>query len=490
MNSANAATLYINNLARLLVIIDSFPLKTKQLFALQDFLNIADTTKREFEKLWKLNEDDFFSKLDGHISQLENSETQDKYVKAYVLCIEMDSRITYIDTSDKNKISFYALIPVKKNNPIILTKPLNINHTNTHMEIHPKFTVYEIEEQTEGESQKRALSNRDAFSGINGYLTHISYTKSSENYSVIDIIIDSLDDFDGKELSVGFSPLTNQSIIDFEDGIMDIKGIALKTSSIKAIEQTKKEDLKRRFESAWNAACQKRVDIIFFPEMLGLQEFEDNKYSFNSYIKTLSRKAMEDGLTPPKITFLPSYCSEENNKISIVYQNGKAIGHQDKLYPYVDTRNYKMEAIRPKDRVQFAILHLPGVHRIAVLICSDYLTCSLEMQSKLFADLGITLLLVPSYSKGEQDFINKLADLKKYGTSVIWGNCCGATKPKRIIGGSSIAALDNIIRFDKVAICENKCKKGCLFITRIPVHIKRALREKVEIEKVLIQEVL
>ena len=490
MNSVSAATLYIDYLARLLVIIDSFPLKAKQLFALHDFLNIANVAKKEFEALWKLDEKNFFMSLDAKISQLESSQTQDRYVTAYVLCIEMDACITFIDVCDKNKVSLYPIIPVKKNNPIIRTTPLNNNCSNTKIEIHPKFEVYQIDESIYGEQKTRAMSNKDAFSGINGYLTHISYTKSTDDYSVIDIVLDPPDSFDGKEISIGFSPLTNQDVVDFSEGIMQVQGISLKTNAVKGIKSTKRDNLKKRFESAWNAACKKQVDIVFFPELLGLDEFETNQYSFNSYIKALSEQAIEKGLNPPKVTFLPSYCSEEANRISVVYQNGKLIGCQNKLYPYVDTNGYKMEAVRTTDCIQIVVLHLPGVHRIATLICSDYLTCSLEMQAKLFADLGITLLLVPSYSKGEQDFINKLTDLKKYGTSVVWGNCCGATKPKRIIGGCCVAALDSINRFDEVAKCDNECKQGCIFITRIPLRIKRILRERVEIENLIVQEKL
>lgn len=119
------------------------------------------------------------------------------------------------------------------------------------------------------------------------------------------------------------------------------------------------------------------------------------------------------------------------------------------------------------------------------MICSDYLTCSTEMQQKMFADLGITLLLVTSYSRGEQDFITKLSELKKYGTTVVWGNCCAATKPKRIRGGCSIAALDKVHRFNDCAQCNDICKESCLFLVKIPLRINRNQREKVSLDEVV-----
>lgn len=488
MSISTAPTTYLNYLSRLLVIIDVFPIEINNLFALEHFSKIEGKAKKEFDSLWKLGIDNFLSGLENKIIQLENSTTQDRYIIAYTFCIKMDEKITYENNNNQNKMSIFSLVSVKPNRPTIKSEPLNPNYTETLIEIHPKFEVYNILEISE-QNKNRELANKDAFTGINGLLKKISYTTHSPKYKITDIILDFPDSFTGDSLTIGFSPMTNQDMLKSENKQTIVNGLSFEVLA-STIRENKEAFLEKRLEDLWIKASKLNADIVFFPEMLGVKSWEIIENSYHPSVKKAFEKVTELGFSPPKLTFLPSFCENYSNSISIVYQDGQALGKQNKQRPFIDRNNYKMEAVTPIETQTIIVVHIPGVHRIAIMICSDYLTCSFDMQRKLFADLGITLLLVPSYSRGEQDFINKLSELKKYGTSVVWGNCCAATKPKRIIGGCSIAALDDLQRFKDYAHCNNECKKSCLFLIKIPLHIKRDIREKVKIDNVILQELL
>ncbi|MCR5609249.1 MAG: hypothetical protein K6G26_09325, partial [Lachnospiraceae bacterium] len=81
-------------------------------------------------------------------------------------------------------------------------------------------------------------------------------------------------------------------------------------------------------------------------------------------------------------------------------------------------------------------------------------------------------IIVPSFSKGEQDFINLLSNYIKYDTTVVWGNCCGAIKsPQKGIGGCAIAGSCCIELFGDVCKCNNNCKNigACIFTIDLPI---------------------
>lgn len=121
------------------------------------------------------------------------------------------------------------------------------------------------------------------------------------------------------------------------------------------------------------------------------------------------------------------------------------------------------------------MIHIPGVHRIAVVICAEFQPLRDHMAGVLCGSLGATLILVPSYSKGEQDFINSLSTLSDYGVSVVWGNCCGAARTPQVTGGCSIAGIDGIQRFGTQCRCGRSCEgtRACLYLTRLPLALSR-----------------
>ena len=88
-------------------------------------------------------------------------------------------------------------------------------------------------------------------------------------------------------------------------------------------------------------------------------------------------------------------------------------------------------------------------------------------------------MIVPSFSLGEQDFATTIDAVKRFGTSVVWGNCCGAVPAKgnppmeRIVGACSYAGADEIHRFGSVKKCNSSCVgvKSCVFCIELPTRV-------------------
>lgn len=77
-------------------------------------------------------------------------------------------------------------------------------------------------------------------------------------------------------------------------------------------------------------------------------------------------------------------------------------------------------------------------------------------------------------TKSLKKLINSLSILKRYGTSVIWGNCCSAKLVgEKQIGGCGIVGTDNIQRFKDVCTCNSIChaEYGCIFIVDVPLKL-------------------
>ena len=172
---------------------------------------------------------------------------------------------------------------------------------------------------------------------------------------------------------------------------------------------------------------------------------------------------------------LPTWWRDGINSATLVYQDGTILGAQRKYIPYVNEKERWLEALRKEAEQEYLIVHIPGLHRIAVTICAEFPQLRDHMAKTLCGELCATLILVPSYSRGEQEFLNSLPTLKDYGVTVVWGNCCGAVKKPRVIGGCSIAGFDTMHRFGPNCQCEGSCgdRRACLYLVEIPCHPAR-----------------
>lgn len=212
--------------------------------------------------------------------------------------------------------------------------------------------------------------------------------------------------------------------------------------------------------------------------MLGIPELELEVGGFNRFFHKFYMDMRAKGKEPPFLTILPSFWHDGVNSVTVIDRFGRIIGRQKKRKRFYYRSQRCVEALQESDPNELLIIHVTGLHRIAITICADFLMME-EQQLKelLCAELGVTMLVVPSYSQGEQDFMNGLLSLARFGTTVIWGDCCGAVKPSRIIGSCGVAGTDIPLKFGRYCKCGFSCKgrQSCVFLAKIPQII---IREK------------
>ena len=369
-------------------------------------------------------------------------------------------------------VSLYHIINTESNK-IVHIGAVNSNYNETKIWINPKFQVCHPYIMHDGSRANRDISNRDIFEGINGSLNNCCYFVFDNKNYISNVILPS--DFlcDEKTfLRIGFSPISdrkdilNIAYIDWIRKGMQQQGIAMGPILCS-------ESIKQRFCEDFKSAGDKNVDILFAPEMLGIEAMELVRGTKNKTIYKLSMERQEQLLSFPNMIVLPSYWVNHSNTVTITDGAGEILGKQEKHIPYLNKKKHYIEALRENDSWNTVLIHIPQKLRMAVIICAEFLDGKKEgIFDLVCGSLCASLIIVPSYSSGEGDFINALASLKMYGTTVVWGNCCGAIKPdEKAIGGCGIAGTQLTDVFGRVCKCGNSCDNvtSCLFILDIPL---------------------
>ena len=476
MNTIHEAQRYLNGIANLLSIVDSFPLQTNLLYSAEGYEAIAERTHAQFIHAWGCGVPTFFSFLDNFISSL-NTLDNNCFVSAAAAAMWMDSRISYEEKVGNEHISLYSLVPQCGDRPVFVDK-LNTNDRESGIQIHPKFEVYKV--LNKNADKQVPFSNRDVFYGINGQLNHICYIKYDEHQVIHNVVIPYEFVKENDTFRVAFCPLSDDpNILKMDNQQTVFKGITMAGRRLQSIHNSTL--LVSRFENDMLMACKEHADLVFFPEMLGFQELEEESAGYNLKLFELfldvieKSKEPESDLKPPILTFLPSWWREGINSTTVVYQSGAILGVQRKYIPYVNMKENWVEALQEEEIKHLLVIHIPGIHRIVAVICAEFQPLREHMAKVLCGGLGATLIIVPAFSKGEQDFINSLPTLKDYGVTVIWGNCCSATKKPRVIGGCSIAGLDEIQRFGSTCKCNYSCEgnSSCIFMVSLPLSLSR-----------------
>lgn len=475
MTEIPQSRLYMNLFARAISIVNLFPSCYSEIYALKDFQTKFDATNNELYKLDIKDANVFLTSLEQIISTVETHDTYTKVIQAVAICLFLDRKLSYLaDTNDAFSID--DLVPLSNNKAVILNTPLNSNFKETGICINPKFSACLLYERTSAKQKGRRVFNRDSLVGLNGELKHCSFARWDETFSVTNIIISGqfLSEHCTHRLRVGFSPLSDTPDL-LDTGVVAINRNNIDYSGEELKKINAPELIGNRFCNAWQLASANDADIFFAPEMLCTKEMLDAEDDYNLLIHKMAMERLLEGKTIPSVTILPSYWHNGTNSCQMTYQDGKILGEQIKRFPYVDRANGTLEAINFQNSTNIVLLHIPGVHRIAVMICADFLTQQEDWLEKyICGQLQATLIIVPSYSGGEQDFINSLPILKRYGTSVIWGNCCGAkSKGKKQIGGCGVVGTDSIARFGDVCVCQTSCQAtaGCAFIIDMPLKL-------------------
>lgn len=475
MPTKEDAQLYMNIFACCLKIVDMFPQAFNEITSISHYDKVAIDTVKMMDTIWKQGIQAFFSYMSNFLSEIENNKNKSiKYIQAFEICKWMDMRITYLVQYDMTReFSLWPLIPLCRDKYVKIGA-LNTNYKETGIWINPKFEILSAYTFIDGEEKQKRIANRDIFKNANGHLLHCSYIHWNGKHEVLNVIIpnDSIIEKNNEILRVAFAPISDsKELIHSEETLIVRNGIEEKGVKVKCVGDT--EMLKTRICNDWMLACDCKTDILFMPELLGTIDSEKNNNNYNEYIFQLSIEALAEGKMTPCITALPSYWKDGKNSVSILYQEGKILAAQEKHVPFVDEKNHVIEALKDTVPWKTVLLHIPYIHRIAIVICAEFLANQSEhIYDFICGELGATLILVPSYSQGEQDFINVLSSLKSYGTTVIWGNCCGAIRSEeKGIGGCGLAGRQDTIIFGDYCECGNCCDniKACLFQIDIPL---------------------
>lgn len=473
MPSVQEIRRYMNNMARALQIVEEFPNPFNQLMACRGYAELTGQVRKDLARAWKGGLAPFFTYLEQHMDHIfDLPHKEDRFIQAAAVVLWMDERLCYSANSNADRFSLYELVPLR-NNRVLSLGLMNLNGQKTGIAIHPRMGTVKVWDQIN--NQARSLSNRDACGGISSHLNNISYTPFDHRLIVHHLIVpfcptDGLD-----TLRVAFCPISDITNLlktkntQITRNGMTMEGIALeRLQHVKAVEAN--------FRRGWRLASSKNAHICFGPEMLLTPGMAEVDGPYNRSMRQLCLDAMADGLAPPKFTVLPTHWANGSNTATIVDQNGRILGTQPKYVPFVDQKSNRVEALAETADRHIYILHIPDVHRIAVMICADFLAIHNSGMSELLCgQLGITLILVPSYSHGEQDFINLLPSLGGYGTTVFWGGCCGAVDAPRIVGACSVAGTDGIVRLGEHRICQDRCDPGrsCIYLVDLPLSLQR-----------------
>lgn len=452
MASIQSTQKYMNIMAAALQIVTKIPQTFNEIFASQDYEEISTFVTTTLDAYWNDDNYSLLHNIDDFLQTIhEEKDSNRQQIMAISFCLWLDFRITY--TRDENNIagkrayfSLASLVSISKDD-------------------------YAVEELFE-----KNISNRDIFEGINGLLKHCSYVLYDNKNIIKNIIISDtfLTEKDDCSFSIGFSPMSDRKdLLQLEDQPIERNGIKFNGELVKPLNHA--EELLERLKNDWNLAADMNVDIFFAPELLGTSLSEKNDGEYNSFLWECSNLRLVSGKNVPLLTILPSYWSNNYNRSTIVSLDGQIIGHQEKHIPFIDKKAHKMEALAEIQEWSTILIHIPNVHRIAIVICAEFLSDQDRIQKFLCGSLGATLLIVPSYSRGEQDFINTLPVLKCYGTTIIWGNCCGAVASnEKAIGGCGIAGTTQTITFGSKCCCNFSCQniKACVFKVKIPLDFE------------------
>lgn len=348
MPTKEDAQLYMNLLARCLKIVDEFPGAFNEISSILHYGEMADEIFNLMNTLWEQGIQAFLFHVGHLLNEIENEEDVSvKFVKAFE----------------------------------ILSTYMHIN----------------------GDEKQKRIANRDIFENANGHLSHCSYIRWDGRHEVINIIIpnDSIIEKNNDILRIAFAPLSdNKKLLEAENISIVRNGIEKAGINVRCVGDA--EILRERLCNDWTLASDREADILFMPELIGTEDSERSRDGYNENILQLSMAALSEGKATPCITVLPSYWSDGENRVSILYQDGKILGTQEKHVPYVDEKNHVVEALKEKTPWKTVLLHIPYIQRIAIVICAEFLASQSEhIYEFICGELGATLILVPSYSRGE-----------------------------------------------------------------------------------------
>ena len=455
------------------------------------YTEILESVKERFDRIKNKDTGTLLETISSLLDEMNSAAVGQKPVYAEAICLCMDNQISYNDNQtiwENGRIYLFDMLPIQNDRPFVLNTPLNSNWKDTGVCIIPRFQVSMAETRIGSKTIERSLSARNMPYGINRALNNVGYYPWEEGVPNVQHIIlsdrhlPSTHDSAPKTRIV-FSPVSDcQHLLITElKEKTEIHGMICTGIFVKGISEA--QMLNEKYAKCWEMACAVCADVFFAPEMIATDDMVFVENLKSNYLKPLLKKAALNGKIPPRLTVMPTHWRDRANRLFVFDEMGNYIGTQFKRKPFVNEKKHTVEALDiPPENTDILLIHLKNKQRIAFAICSEFLIGQEDYVSDfLCKKLGATLVLVPSYSLGEQDFITAINAVKRFGTSVVWGNCCGAVPAKgdqpleRIVGACSYAGADEIHRFGGVKKCNSSCKgiQSCVFCIDLPTRVEQ-----------------
>lgn len=397
-------------------------------------------------------------------------EKNDYYVYRFLLC-ELDADPAFGMERAAQQVGSFESCNSNSDETGICILPKVRGPKTTHL-----LASGEMQEE-ERRTRKNAHTWSDSLNELNNfyYLTQ----EERKGYRVYNYVCDPMLGAPVKELKIGLSPVMNQpleAVFEYDDNVMEKDGQGHEFQHFEVLGIKPQEEIQTRVEASIKAAAKEQVDLLMLPEMFGTDAlYELDEYGFNPLLRRACKQFPGD---MPKLIVAPSRWHANQNYVHVYDSSGRRLCEQYKQHRYVfHGKNGKCREHLIDPPKQISLIHVPGWGRIAIAICMDFLHP--EYLDFLVTKLKADILLCPSYSSGEYNFLQSVDAYSKYGTYAVWLNSCsalqrgGAEAPAtvpQIVGAASAPVVSSQSRICRlVPACTGACRAGCLFVVTLPL---------------------
>ena len=366
--------------------------------------------------------------------------------------------IGHLNTDESLKETGIWINPKFETGFMIKDETAQIEH-----QLEKKGSLYSLDTndyQEDDHERNRRIENRDGLYHLNAKLSHFRFFSTKKNkVSIRNVLIWPVIEPTDNTIKIAYSPLLCEGKFPFDWDPVTIpqKGFLKRGFKINRLKY--EDDLIRRFARDLVKASEEGAKIFFAPEMLGSDKMVDNQAGFAYRICELIEKMRKAGIDPPEFIFLPSIWKNRSNLVYVVQKDGKIVGKIAKTVPFVDPIKFGEEDLRQVSKPELLIIHIKGMVCISAMICAQFLAeDEKNCADVLFRSIGVDLLLVPSYTPGERDFINKIGRFREYGVNVVWGNACKAIEERECQEYKTLEGLGCLRKADCPDL--SRCKSG------------------------------
>lgn len=481
---------YLNYMARAIRVVTEFPAQYKEMQALADIERITQETFDKLKAAFVNGEKGFFDSLSELVDRIEDTTFSERFMIARAIAIWLDDHMTYEPEDEVLTFSIAMIVPFTTDELVYLNS-LNDNVKATGICIMPYLEATECYGVNDNDEETKRITSphmHEVLWEMNDDLKRCRYRIANEGIIVEHIIMSwhARESVNSHFFRVAFSPLTRESeLLDWtiENDVRPYGQVQKRRYN----EPKNSDMLEKRLKSVIKFASESglKCDLLFGPEMLGTNKMYQDDGSY--VLKTLE----ENGCDPddvPKLIILPSRTNQGRNYCYIFNNYGEKLGEQYKMFPYRSKKEHYEEALDNHGEIRYFVIHIPRHARIVIMICKDFLEDDPHLHELIYKQINPTLIIVPSYTIGETDFIESIQSGKKYGTSVVWGTCCGAPRASEAyIGAASIIRMDNISKMSDACTCGRKCdeSKACIFYIDIPIKIREREKKNVEFKHLI-----